>query len=127
MANKIETTVNFISRSTRNVTKSKRAPLWVDASIRHGSSTGKNWTHWHQYLEHSSIHKIPKVKVTTPRSKVTGPNIHADAHLPAMGSLPEYLGHSGVHKKMWMDRQMERQSDYYRVPAFLCRALMTAK
>ena len=40
----------------------------------------------HQYIGHKSSHKIFKVKVIAPRSKVTGPKFYARAHPPLMGS-----------------------------------------
>ena len=40
----------------------------------------------HGYLGHTSIHKNPKVKVISPRSKVTGANFRAHVHLNHVGS-----------------------------------------
>ena len=34
-------------------------------------SPSTNWQYWHQQLGHRTVHKIPKVKVMAPRSKVT--------------------------------------------------------
>ena len=44
-----------------------------------------------------SVHKIPKVKVMTPRSKVTCPKIHTRAHLLLMGSPHTQTDHIGIN------------------------------
>ena len=48
-----------------------------------------DWPHWYQYQGHRKFDKNPKVRVMTPKSKVTGPEFHAHAHLPHMGWLIE--------------------------------------
>ena len=50
-------------------------------------SQSTNWTPWHEYLGHSSVHKIPKFKIIAPKSNDTGPKVHAHAHVPLMGDL----------------------------------------
>ena len=50
-----------------------------------------------QYLEHSGVHKIHKVKVITRRSKATGPKFYACAHLPVMGSPQAKIGHININ------------------------------
>ena len=66
-------------------------PSWV------ASCTCTKWPHWHQYLGHRSGHKISKVKVMAPRSKVTGPKVHAYAHLPLMSSCHTQTDHIGIN------------------------------
>ncbi len=60
-------------------------------------STDTDWSCWHQYHGHSSVHKNSKVKVTELQSKVTEPKFHAHAHLSLMGSPQTQTGHVGIN------------------------------
>ena len=84
----------MVTKELRKLTKSARALPWVD--------------------------KIPKVKVMAARSKVTGPKLHALAHLLLMYCPQAHIGHVGIytldtalssiHNKVFKDSQVEGRS-----------------